>query len=259
MAAIVYIVILAMWAAVLLPMWARHRDESRSLRTVDHFRRALATLSDDPGMQQLLPTSEAMGRRRKVYASLLGFFVLLSVLWTAHLLPAGLLLLPIALAAAFTIAARKQVLAENRQRDAAIRYLRARSRCMTVHPSRADAGARPHRRAASVQSVAARPAVRMDDGVDVPEAASQWSARPLTLPTYVTAPAASAVPRRIDVASDGDFNGDAMLRQAETQRRQQQINRQPDFIDEFLERTHILADRDEVFDQHAPARQAANG
>ncbi|NDB18311.1 MAG: hypothetical protein EB027_03470, partial [Actinobacteria bacterium] len=114
MAAVVYIVILAMWAAVLVPMWARQRDESRSLRTVDHFRRALVTLSDDPQMQQFLPVSSAMGRRRRVYAALLGLFVACAVLWIAQVADAALMLLPVCLGLLFTAAARRQVRAENR-------------------------------------------------------------------------------------------------------------------------------------------------
>jgi len=263
MAAVVYIVILAMWAAVLVPMWARHRDESRSLRTVDHFRRALVTLSDDPQMQQQLPVSSAMGRRRRVYAVLLGLFVVCTLLWVAQVVDAGILLAPVALGVIFTAAARKQVREENRQRDAAIRYLRARSRGMAVHP--AGQSSRPHVKTAGarVESVAVRPAVRVDGGIDSTPAATApgWSAQPLTLPTYVTAPAATAVPRRLDAASAGGWDRASMLREARDVRQQQEGAQERDFIDEFLEQTHVVrSSRDEVFDQLAvDERRVANG
>ncbi len=267
MAAVVYIVILAMWAAVLVPMWARHRDESRSLRTVDHFRRALVTLSDDPQMQQLLPVSSAMGRRRRVYSVLLGLFVVCAVLWIAQVVDAGLLLLPVGLAVAFTAAARRQVRAENRQRDAAIRYLRARSRGMAAHP--AGQNSRPQGKTVSSrpESVSVRPAVRVDGGIETNSAASAgWSAQPLTLPTYVTAPAATAVPRKLDAASAGGWDRAQMLREARDVRQQQDNAQERDFIDDFLERTHVeqthaaRSNRDEVFDQLAvDERRVANG
>lgn len=263
MAAVVYIVILAMWAAVLVPMWARNRDESRSLRTVDHFRRALVTLSDDPQMQRRLPVSPAMGRRRRVYAVLLATFVVLSLLWVAQLVDAVALVGPVALATLFTVAARKQVREENRQRDAAIRYLRARSRGMAAHP--AGQSSRPHLKAASgrPESVAARPAVRVDGGLEgnIAAAAPGWSAQPLTLPTYVTAPAATAVPRRLDAASARGWDRAEMLREARDVRQQQELSQERDFIDDFLEQTHVArTSRDEVFDQLAvDDRRVANG
>lgn len=263
MAAVVYIVILAMWAAVLVPMWARHRDQSRSLRTVDHFRRALTTLSDDPKMHEMLPVSPAMGRRRKVYAALTGLFVVACLLWIARLASASVMLAPLSLMVAFTVAARKQVRRERRERDIAIRYLRARARCMAAHPSRAEQVARPLVKAAGAPPVAARPAVRVDDGVDVAaraaDVAQPWSAQPLTLPTYVTAPTATPVRRNLDVASDGVFDREQMLRQAGDVRRARAAEVERDFIDDFLEQTHGQP-ADDVFDQQAPdRRRVANG
>lgn len=266
MAALVYVVILAMWAAVLIPMWARRHDQSRSLRSVDDFRRALVTLADDPKMQQMLPISQAMGRRRRVYASLAGLLVLTSVLWVAHVVPAVVMLVPMSLMGAFTVAARKQVVRERRQRDAAIRYLRARTRCMAAHPSRGEAASRPHVKATAATTVVARPAVRVDDGVNVAGVTAQptqqsaaWSAQPLTLPTYVNAPTATRVPRNLDVASDGVFDREEMLRQADDVKRARAAQEERDFIDEFMEQTHAVS-RDEVFDQYAPDdRRVANG
>lgn len=266
MAALVYVVILAMWAAVLIPMWARRHDQSRSLRSVDDFRRALVTLSDDPKMQQMLPTSQAMGRRRRVYASLTGLLVLTAILWVARVVSAEVMLVPMSLMGAFTVAARKQVIRERRERDAAIRYLRARTRCMAAHPSRGEAAARPHVKAAAAATAVARPAVRVDDGVNVAAPTAEqsqqsvaWSAQPLTLPTYVTAPTATRVPRNIDVASDGVFDREQMLRQADDVRRARAAQEERDFIDEFMEQTHV-ASRDDVFDQYAPdSRRVANG
>jgi len=46
-----------------------------------------------------------------------------------------------------------------------------------------------------------------------------WDAVPTTLPTYVSAPRATAVPREIDRASGGDWSGDAMVQAARRMRR----------------------------------------
>jgi hypothetical protein len=205
-----------------------------------------------------------MGRRRKVYALLTGLLVLTSTLWVAGVAAAELMLLPMSLMGAFTFAARKQVVRERKERDAAIRYWRARTRCMAAHPSRGESATRVQSK--TTPTVTARPAVRMDDGVDVAAnrrestaAPAAWSAQPLTLPTYVTAPAATRVPRNLDVASDGVFDREELLRQADEVRRARAAQDERDFIDEFMEQTHVTS-RDEVFDQYAPdQRRAANG
>ena len=249
MAAAVYIVIIAMWAAVLIPVWLRRHDESRSLKSVDTFKRALTTLADDPRMAQMLPTPLAMHRRRKVYAVLLGMFVVSLVLWAAGVTPAWTLLIPTALVTAFSVAARKQVRAEAKQREAAVRYLRARTRSMANHPTRKDSIGivRPNVReqAPGVQAApAARAAVRADDGIS--PAATQWQPQSITLPTYVSAPAATAIPRNIDVDNQGRWSAAQMLQQAAQAKAE--TAEQPDLIDLLMEHA-TRHGADEVFDQ----------
>lgn len=254
MAAAVYIVIIAMWAAVLIPVWLRRHDDSRSLKSVDTFKRALTTLADDPRMAQMLPTPVAMHRRRKVYAALLGLFVLVLVLWAAGVSPGWTLLIPTTLVTAFSVAARKQVREETRQREAAVRYLRARARSMAAHPTRKDSiglvrpNVREQAPPASTQAApAARAAVRSDDGITA--AASSWQPQPITLPTYVSAPAATAIPRNIDVANQGGWSAEQMLQQA-AQNRTDASDQQPDLIDLLMEHA-TRHGADEVFDQSA--------
>ena len=45
-----------------------------------------------------------------------------------------------------------------------------------------------------------------------------WEARPTTLPTYVTAPAAAGFPRVIDTTTPGAWTSAAMLERAQQQR-----------------------------------------
>ena len=252
MAAAVYIVIIAMWAAVLVPVWLRRHDDSRSLKSVDVFKRALTTLADDPAMQQMLPKSSAMQQRRKVYAALMGLFVLTAVLWSAEVSPAWVMLAPAALIAGFFAAARTQVRAEARQREAAVRYLRARTRSMSVHPTRKEAIGlvRPNVREqahAQVSAPTARAAVRVDDGTAV--ASTAWAAQNITLPTYVSAPAATTVPRNIDVDNQGQWSAEQMLNQA-AQARRRTAEPQRDIIDILMEHAS-RQEAGEVFDQTA--------
>jgi hypothetical protein len=51
------------------------------------------------------------------------------------------------------------------------------------------------------------------------ESGDSWQAEPTMLPTYVSAPRASQVPREIDRASGGDWGGEAMVSAARRMRR----------------------------------------
>ena len=54
---------------------------------------------------------------------------------------------------------------------------------------------------------------------DAWEDADSWTAVPTTLPTYVRAPRASAVPRNIDRSRPGEWTGSAMVETAQAMRR----------------------------------------
>ena len=68
----------------------------------------------------------------------------------------------------------------------------------------------------SVEQVAA---VDDWDSWDAWDDADSWTAVPTTLPTYVSAPRASAVPRRIDRSRPGEWTGSAMVETAQAMRR----------------------------------------
>jgi len=65
------------------------------------------------------------------------------------------------------------------------------------------------------------PAEAVDDWDtwDAWEDADSWTAVPTTLPTYVSAPRASAVPRKIDRSRPGEWTGSAMVETAQAMRR----------------------------------------
>lgn len=68
---------------------------------------------------------------------------------------------------------------------------------------------------------AARPALAADDDWETWNAwddEESWDAVPTTLPTYVTAPRASAVPRGIDRSRPGEWTGEAMVEAAQSMR-----------------------------------------
>jgi hypothetical protein len=221
---LLYIAILAMWAAVLIPMWWRGRDQSHPTRSIDRFHGAMRTLSDvsveamDPSLVAPIeerPKLAPVQRRQRVFAGLLGLLVVTVLAAAFGSISVAAVGLPVSLLGLFTAAARRQVLHERntRTRRTAMPAVAVASAdpVVTVAASReSTVGATPVAPSAPVPAVESTPAargVRFDDRT--------WSASPATLPTYINAPAATRVPRVIDLKTPGAWSARSMLREAD--------------------------------------------
>ncbi|MFM1965149.1 MAG: hypothetical protein RL134_874 [Actinomycetota bacterium] len=125
MTGLIYVAIVALWAAVLIPMWLRRHDDDQA-RRIERHRLAMGTLAriaDDAEVAQ----SAAARRRRVVLAGAATVGALATAAWVAGLLPgiATILLwvpfaafLPIALVAerSATRRAAERALEERRER-----------------------------------------------------------------------------------------------------------------------------------------------
>jgi hypothetical protein len=249
-AAFIYAAIVGMWALVLIPMWLRRHDEQKSSKSADRFAKAMGTLrrSDagavSPGSREVMmprrpastrasevvvsgdagrlsPAAQAAQRRRRVLMGLVGLLFVTTVVVLLGAAPVWVMVLPTLLVGGFLVAARRQValaadLARRRERRATLaeaaraadaRYAGegiARRGGRAVDP--APAPASPASASAPVQVQAS------GDGLQA--ASGSWNAVPTTLPTYVTAPRATRMPRVIDLTTPGSWNGAAMMEQA---------------------------------------------
>jgi hypothetical protein len=95
----------------------------------------------------------------------------------------------------------------------------------TAMTASARSASRPARRSEPAatearQSVAEQPAAEEDDWEtwNAWDDEDSWEAVPTTLPTYVSAPRASAVPRGIDRSRPGEWTGEAMVETAQAMR-----------------------------------------
>jgi len=82
---LIYVAIIALWAAVLIPMWLRRHDDDQA-RRIERHRVAMGTLAriaDDPETAQ----SAAVRRRRVIIAVTATLGALGSAAWIAGLLP----------------------------------------------------------------------------------------------------------------------------------------------------------------------------
>ncbi|MCX6422733.1 MAG: hypothetical protein NT180_10245 [Actinobacteria bacterium] len=239
MTGLIYVAIIALWAAVLIPIWLR-RHESDEIKAVDRFDGAMTALrgirrgsrgaietevSVKGAGRTEHPVSTAAARRRKVLVVLAAVFVVAVISWILGWLPIWAPLVVVALFAAFVFLARKQVVAETRA-------TRTSRKARPTNSTRAAydedyKGAPPPRSRRREERVyadidaeytqaheeeLARPRRR-----DPLRPTGSWEAMPQNLPTYVDAPSASAVPRRIDRVT-GAWDSQAMLDQVRVQR-----------------------------------------
>lgn len=209
--------IFAMWAVVLVPMWWKKQEQIHPTRSIDRFNGVMRSLSGEVGaITPSLGTLTPVERRRRVFAVLTGLLLVTTIAVVAGA-PFWMLLIPASLLGGFVYAARAQVERERISRS----YSSIRARAMAEHP----AGTGRARRSLVLESIPepaivepAKPIEAPVRGVRYDEQPQTWAPAPTTLPTYVSAPAATRVPRVIDLKTPGSWSAQAMLREAQQQR-----------------------------------------
>lgn len=213
MTGLIYIVIIALWAAVLIPMWLRRHDQISEVRSTARFENSMARLGSHDEVQfsrggrdhmnRQITLTPSGKRRAIVLASLTGLTALTLLLALVSVAPKWMPILFGLLTAAFMVASAMTAPARTQAAPARVRR--------TSPSSRSERAAAP---------VAAKAVVEDDwetwNAWDDEDEA--WEAVPTTLPTYVTAPRASQVPRPIDKARPGEWTGSAMVEAAQEMR-----------------------------------------
>ena len=230
MTGLIYIVIIALWVAVLVPMWLRRHDQISELRSTAKFSRSMqrlelaerkareSAMAVHPSNQRKAVVvhnpdahTEAARRRAIVLALLSGTLFVTLVLALLSLLPIAAPITMLVLVVAFMVATAMTAPARARQAEQSVARREPRRRA-------------PSRRPATVgqRGESAPPAAEVDDFLEWnawDDEDDAWEAVPATLPTYVTAPKASAVPRPIDKVGSGAWTGEAMVDAARQMRR----------------------------------------
>ena len=247
---LIYVVIIALWAAVLIPIWLRRHDQISEVRSTARFSSAMKSLGKQgaadarfEGAPVAFNPSErareiAAKRRAIIMGVLSGTLALMLVLAIAGIVPRWAPIVLAAIVLAYVIAAAATSSQRSSRSDARVRDAR---RVREVHDDYSyealdddreiayadevaevayprSRGTRP----ASKRSRDAQVAAAMDDFLswDPWEGETEeqgWSAVPTTLPTYVNAPRATRVRRPIE--RDRDWSGEAMVEAARTMRR----------------------------------------
>lgn len=220
---LIYAMVVGLWALFLLPMWLRNHEQVDETRQVDRFRRAMTQLSQ-PRVEVSSSSTEhkqvqvkravragaeppvaltPAARRRRVLAGLtiVQAAGVLSSLFGAGSLPT---IVPALAIVGFLGLARSQVRRERTRTTAAPATAAVLPNTFARALAAARAARRPAERASDVVAQApAAPTI---------EAPASWQPVRTPAPSYLSAPAATAVPRAID--AKGGWTGSAMVEAA---------------------------------------------
>lgn len=251
MTGLIYVVIIALWAAVLIPIWLRRHDQISEVRSTARFSSAMRSLGRNNArvasgaaghldVDSRTRARETAAKRRAIIMGVLSAALALTlVLAIANVVPRWSPIVLAVVVLSYVIAtvatsSRRGASAPVRSARRASAYVAGSYEELDDYREIAYAddvaqaayprtrGVRP----ASKRTRDARISAAMDDFVswdpweaddDVRSAEDAWSAVPTTLPTYVNAPRATRVRRPIE--RDRDWSGEAMVEVARTMRR----------------------------------------
>ena len=274
MTGLIYIAIIALWAAVLIPLWLRRHDQISEVRSTARFHSAMRSLGDSRNRQVVglsfageagameaveydsygyssaderlraadldYAAHSAAVRRGVVLGSLSAILALTLILAFVGTLPKwvpAIALLPVVgflVAASMTAASRSQGSSTSSRERESGRRTTSRSASASVGASASSREA-AHAERPARREYASEPAPVRADGPAARSAGTamsddewqnwnawddddSWDAVPTTLPTYVSKPRASQVPRRIDRSRPGEWTGEAMVETAQAMR-----------------------------------------
>ena len=237
---LLYASIVGIWALVLLPMWLKKHDTDSRIKNVDSFRAAMATLSDgilpppvvEPSVsaKRAVPVGvdvigrNSVARRRRVFLASLTTVPTTVVGIVFGSLSLLALLLPVTAFLGYVVWVREDIARVALERRIAARNgghvpVRVQQR-QRSQLSRAMATIRRNATARLLQeeTVLDTATTQSWQPAEVETAPSTFAMPDVVVPTYVGAPAATAVPRALD-KKYGTWDADAMLDAADAQQR----------------------------------------
>jgi hypothetical protein len=223
---LIYAAIIALWAAVLIPIWLKRHDQVSEVRSTARFSSAMKSLGSRENSKNRnenhggtsMPRSQASAiaakRRAMVLAFLTGllFISLVGTLFAA--VPIAITIVFAVLLGAFVLASA--LTASGRSQTSVSPRLEQHDDIeIDIEVEASAPRARMTSRDRAVSQKSELDAFAEWDPWEDED--NSWDAVPQTLPSYVSSPRATAVPRNIE--RDGDWSGEAMVEAARGMRR----------------------------------------
>lgn len=221
MTGLIYVVIIGLWAAVLIPIWLKRQDQVSEVRSTARFSSAMRSLGDradradsksgrrvSHNREFTSPRdrakAQAAKRRSMVLAALTSVTAIALIGTVLGFIPAFVAITAGALLSGFLVIT--MLTASKREQTPARSSKRAYREFHEVD----EAG--EQRRDQRPLTRAELQKAELDDFANWDpweEEAPGWDAVPQTLPSYVTSPRATAIPRNIE--RNGDWSGESMV------------------------------------------------
>lgn len=221
MTGLIYAVIIGLWAAVLIPIWLKRQDQVSEVRSTARFSSAMRSLGDHANSESDRQVrhdreftsprdrsrAKAAKRRSMVLAALTSLTAMALIGMVLGFIPtfvaitAGILLSAFLVITMLTASKRDQASARSVSTSK-----RAYREFHEVEEAREPRKEQRPRTRAELQKSELDEFANWDPWE---EEARGWDAVPQTLPSYITSPRATAIPRNIE--RNGDWSGESML------------------------------------------------
>ncbi|MDE0975121.1 MAG: hypothetical protein OSA11_08550 [Candidatus Nanopelagicales bacterium] len=239
MTGVIYAVIIGLWAAVLIPIWLKRQDQVSEVRSTARFSSAMRSLGDRADSQQshsaravaherefVSPRDRARNqsaKRRSVVLATLTSVTALALIGTALGLISAVAAITSGLLLGAFLVAILLTTSKRGQRPAQIRTRSYRE----IHEVDESGDTRRQQRPPSRADLQRAEIEEFANWNPWDEEEPGWDAEPSTLPSYISAPRATAVPRNIE--RTGDWSGESMVNivQQERNSRSEDLVREP--------------------------------
>ena len=222
---IIYLIIIAMWAAYFLPQWlSSHEDASG--KSIDRYKNAMQVVAENQSVikmeESLIDKSRVIFQRKLIFGSLFALYTLSMVSALFGLLAWSTTFVPLTGFLIYLVHVRKQVIAS----QAKIRRIKAMEKIANAKlPNQLFSETREEIRINNEHWIPFAERTEITGVIVIPKDRTGWQPTQLPKPTYATAPKAIPTKRIIDLTSPGEWS--AQQEQAAA----------------------ILNSRDQVFDQ----------
>jgi hypothetical protein len=203
---IIYLIIIAMWAAYFLPQWlSSHEDASG--KSIDRYKNAMQVVAENQSVikmqESLIDKSRIVFQRKLIFGSLFSLYSLSLVSALFGLLAWSTTFVPLTGFFIYLVHVRKQVIAS----QAKIRRVKAMEKIANVKlPTPQFEEIKEENKLSTDHWVPFAERTEITGVVVIPKDRTGWQPTQLPKPTYATAPKAIPTKRIIDLTSPGEWS-----------------------------------------------------
>jgi hypothetical protein len=203
---IIYLIIIAMWAAYFLPQWlSSHEDASG--KSIDRYKNAMQVVAENQSVtkmeESLIDKSRVIFQRKLIFGSLFALYTLSLISAVFSLLAWSTTFVPLTGFLIYLVHVRKQIIAS----QAKIRRIKAMEKIANAklpNPLFEDVSEESKTNIDHWIPFAER--TEITGVIVIPKNRTGWQPTQLPRPTYTTAPKAIPTKRIIDLTSPGEWS-----------------------------------------------------